>query len=236
MAAWKQAVRRLLVNYGIVVRRPGFKSAISGADWLRDAAALVATDSPRAFDIGANEGQTIDALWRAFLHPRITAFEPSPRTVATLQQTHGARATIEPIALSDTPGEAQFFVLPQNVYDSLLPTSRFDGSGNEAMTVPVDTIDRYCQAHQIETLDVLKVDAQGADLRVLQGASDLLRRRAARVVVAEAMIDRLYEGQATLVELLSYMSGHGYDFLGTYGQTYAYDRLSHCDLMWTAPR
>jgi FkbM family methyltransferase len=47
------------------------------------------------------------------------------------------------------------------------------------------TLDSYCREYAIAHIDLLKIDVEGAELEVLEGAADLLRRQAIRRIVFE---------------------------------------------------
>ena len=62
----------------------------------------------------------------------------------------------------------------------------------EVVPVQVDTIDHYCNTHNISRIDLLRFDAQGFDLAsmFLRGAEQMLRHKSIRLVTAvEASLD-----------------------------------------------
>src|SRR5918994_1153850 len=62
-------------------------------------------------------------------------------------------------------------------------------------TILVETmrLDRFCDAHSIERIDLVYLDVQGAELMVLRGAGDYLTRIGA--VWLEVGARELYDGQ-----------------------------------------
>lgn len=91
-----------------------------------------------------------------------------------------------PIALSSTVGEACLYVTNHLTCTSLYPPNtsylkRFAIIPNWfrldcSIEIETTTLDTYCQEEEIETLDFLQIDVQGADLHILEGASSLLER------------------------------------------------------------
>ncbi|MBE9225252.1 FkbM family methyltransferase [Phormidium sp. LEGE 05292] len=89
-----------------------------------------------------------------------------------------------PLALSDTVGEAILYVTKHPMCSSLFPPneaylSRFseliEYMGLDfTIDIETTTIDDFCQKEGITEIDFLKVDVQGADLKVLQGAKEIL--------------------------------------------------------------
>jgi hypothetical protein len=75
--------------------------------------------------------------------------------------------------------------------------------------VQATTLDEYCRSHQIDTIDFMKVDVEGAELMVLQGACDILARGRISVMQLELndALKRYGIQRSDIVELLG---RHGY--------------------------
>jgi FkbM family methyltransferase len=228
----KSVVRGLLAQFGYDVRHVGPRSTLTGADLLHDAITVLnGKQDPLIFDIGANIGQTIEELLATFKRPRIYSFEPSPTTFDTLRGKFGGRPdiTLENVAMGETGGTMPFHVTGNySVNDSLLKPVWSDG-GKE-VPVRVDTVDEYCQRHDIPAIDLLKIDTQGYDLNVLRGAERMLRQGRITVFYIEVMFRRMYEGQPGLVEFASFAQGVGYKPIGFYEHFYIDNELSHVNI------
>lgn len=225
----KTLARDVLATKGYVVRHVGARSQVAGVDLLHDARVLLNTEAPLVFDVGANVGQTIKEVRATFQRPRIIAFEPSPKSRAALSAFEGV--TVEKVALSDRQGIAQFYVSDEwPVNDSLLP-SRESGA-SRCIHVETDTVDAYCAEEGIAAIDLLKIDTQGNDLRVLRGARAMLAARRISVVACEAHFAPMYDGQPTLPELLAEMGQYAYAFMGLYDMQYWDNRLVSGNVLW----
>jgi hypothetical protein len=78
---------------------------------------------------------------------------------------------------------------------------------------PISRLDRVAEEFLGEAQNIfLKVDAQGFELQVLQGATDLLRRVVG--VQLELSLVPLYGGQPLFSELIDWMQGEGYKIWG----------------------
>jgi FkbM family methyltransferase len=103
---------------------------------------------------------------------------PSERVHGELvAATAGRGITCVRAACGDRPGAADLYVVEG--LDELSSLHRRDlashGMTMTALeTVDVTTVDAYCAAQGIERVDYLKVDAEGHDLAVLQGAAGML--------------------------------------------------------------
>jgi FkbM family methyltransferase len=228
----KEYLRWALYACGYAVRH--VRHGVGGIDLLHDADMLLGRKSdPLLFDVGANVGQTTLAMLHAFATPRIRAFEPSPATAATLRRAvaHRSEVVVESLALGDVVGTLPFHVTRDySVNDSLLRP--YSDDGGSVVEVPVETVDSYCAQHGLDVIDLLKIDAQGYDVHVLRGARGLLERRQIRLYCCEANFENLYDGQATLREILAFADEVGYRLVGFYQQTYANDRLSYLDALF----
>lgn len=114
------------------------------------------------------------------------------------------RVTLIEQALADTPGTAHLFSfagLPAG-HASLHDLGREDAA---PVAVGVTTVDAYLTAAGVERVDLLKVDAEGHEVAVFDGADGLLRREDAPVVVfevnREALTAREFDGNDVLAAL-----------------------------------
>ncbi|MFN3825222.1 MAG: FkbM family methyltransferase [Pseudorhodobacter sp.] len=159
----------------------------------------------RLADVGANPlgKPPYQGLLRAGL-AEVWAFEPNPAAFAQLTESDPAIHYL-PYAVG-RGGEADFHAYPASEMSSLYPLSRAAISylghfrrhlGTET-TSRIDTR-RLDDMAELPRLDLLKVDAQGAELAVLEGARDRLSEAVA--VVTEMRFYGLYEGEPALWEL-----------------------------------
>ncbi len=139
------------------------------------------------FDVGANRGDYCKLLAETFPQSKIFAFEPHPQTFRLLNETvegigHRDLTTIN-AALGASTGELSLFDYPDSdgsthatLCEDVLKLSS-DKQASSTM-VQVDTVDRFCQAHSIDHIDFLKIDTEGCDLSVVEGAKEMIARQA----------------------------------------------------------
>jgi FkbM family methyltransferase len=127
-------------------------------------------------DVGANVGAytLMFATWVGE-NGRVFAFEPAPdaceglRTHVRLNGFEG-RVTIIEAAVSASVGQAPFGVHPSGGASSLALSSLGDVP---QINVATETIDNVCRAHALIPT-VIKIDVEGSELQVLQGARNAL--------------------------------------------------------------
>jgi FkbM family methyltransferase len=184
------------------------------------------------FDVGANVGQTVTTIRRDYPRAKIHAFEPSPSTFARLRDNVGGHGdlTLVQAALGATVGRMDLHENAQSDMSSFLPTDR-DGWGEvlAKTSVAVDTVDNYCAVHDIEAIDVLKIDAQGFDLEVLRGAENMLREGRVGVIWMELIFADQYVGQADFGETYSHLRARGHRLVNLYAPSFRDGRLAWAD-------
>ncbi|MCW0391669.1 MULTISPECIES: FkbM family methyltransferase [Xanthomonas] len=125
-------------------------------------------------DIGAYRGDTVKKFRAAARHDyaAIHAFEPDPANFAALQHglgEDGGRTTLYNAAVADVAGTMAFDA--QGTMGS-----RLDGHGDARVDcVRLDDL--------VEHVSVLKMDVEGAEAKVLRGATELIRRCRPRMAI-----------------------------------------------------
>ncbi len=184
------AIRRLLLNAGWYVQRR--KNLPSGIDWALDFQRRVKGLSPTMiFDVGANVGQTTSWLRSEFPLATIHAFEPIPSTFKTLSHNVRTLANVElhQIACGAETRSTQVQAIPNNLQNSLTTGIFDDHPDAQPVDVEVRTIDGICTDLKIDRIDILKMDTEGYDLAVIDGATEMIRSGRVSAVVSEVTFD-----------------------------------------------
>ena len=199
-----------------------------GNDPLADVKTIIDTDIRCVFDVGAHIGQSAAMFSDAFPTARIHSFEPddeSYRQLRALVERCYPRVTPVHAAVGDRDSEARFFVNKFSQTNSLLKARRDGGQflvGTDGLdpiretNVPVRTLDQYCAECAVERIDFLKLDTQGYELRVLDGARGLLERRAIPVILLEVSFVPTYEHQPLFSEVYQYLYDRAYRLVWLY--------------------
>lgn len=128
-------------------------------------------------DCGANLGM-FSALASAKGASIVYAFEPLKRLAETsLAGTAKRNPNISVVncAVSDFIGTGEF-IIEQNIGGSgLREQSIAADHGNETITVDITTLDDFCSQNQIEKIDFIKCNIEGAERNMLRGAQNVLR-------------------------------------------------------------
>ncbi len=140
------------------------------------------------FDIGANIGWYSLHLSQREPQAKIYAFEPVPTTHQRLltnlaRNDAGARVTPVSDGLSDAPGAFDMFVPATSGSPAASLSELHPGEGNRRVSCRFTTLDKFIDDNEIEQLDFLKCDVEGAELRVLKGGVNSLARFKPAVVI-----------------------------------------------------
>jgi FkbM family methyltransferase len=165
------------------------------------------------YDVGANIGLYSRFILQCFKASQVFAFEPIEGNRRLLEENlrsggRSAQLTIVPCAVGDQDGAADF-----QIDDLTSNTGTLDavahGVASESRTqyglppavvkVPVVRLDTMIETQKAVPADVLKIDVEGAEAMVLDGAAHLLSTRKPRLVVelhgaeiARQVLDRLW--------------------------------------------
>ena len=135
---------------------------------------------------------------RAHPNGRVFAFEFEPENVEILQRTLSLnkhvneRIKLETRALWDVSGEVIAYRPGRGPATSLL-------SGEGDQSVKTVTLDEYVESICLSRVDFIKLDVEGAELRVLRGAEGTLRRFKPKLAIA------LYHRDEDFVEVPEYL-------------------------------
>jgi FkbM family methyltransferase len=196
-----------------------------GVDHLDDIYRIVGDPNKirEVFDVGANVGLTASTYAEAFPKSRVLAFEPVRGTFEMLAKNTRSNRRIVPnhCALGNFNGVTSCTLQGDSRNNSLLQglKDQLHANSNRSEEVQVFTLDSVKEKFGIGAIDLLKIDTEGFDLAVLEGASETLRRGEIKFIYCEFhnLLRRRSVAQlGSLVELAEFIGGHNYRFLTMY--------------------
>ena len=141
-----------------------------------------AAKAPVVLDIGANVGAFSRAFVKAGRRPGLVlAFEPSSYVFSILQIVTRRLHQVQchKIALSSAAGSVDLQT-PIKTSGSLRVGLSYIGAATDSNTltetVPAQRLDDFLADRQLDSIDVVKMDVEGAEQLVLDGAPNLLKR------------------------------------------------------------
>ncbi|TAH20522.1 MAG: FkbM family methyltransferase [Cytophagales bacterium] len=142
-------------------------------------ASLPKEDYKIMIDIGANCGHFSRFFADSFPHTNIFAVEPSPDLFPVIQENlKGKNFKLIPFALADTDGDMEFYISKNSQQASSLikeNVATFD-KNIQVLKVKTQRFQTFLSENQIEHIDVLKMDCQGAEYMILKNAEEVLAK------------------------------------------------------------
>jgi len=164
-------------------------------------------DGDIAFDIGSWHG-FFAGVMAAQGAREVHAFEPLPRNgerIAHLVRLNpGKKIVLHQVAVGDKEGEMELEILPE---DSMarLSESRFKrtASAGRAISVKLISIDQFVADGESPPPDVIKIDVEGAEMLVLNGARKTIEMHRPRLFI-EVHSSELLDDCERFFELVAY--------------------------------
>lgn len=210
----KAAVHRSFAAAGYRIKRVSVDTDAS----RQLACSLARFDVSVVFDIGANSGQFGRDLRQAGYRGRLVSFEPQAEPHAALVECarrNGRWQVHDRGALGDRDGTVDIHVAGNSLSSSILPmlplhSAAAAGSAYVGIEqAPVWRLDSVAAAYlAADDRPFLKLDAQGFEWAILDGAADLLPRVAG--VLCEVSLVPLYEGQRMWRETVERLQQAGF--------------------------
>ena len=172
---------------------PAGRLADSGEEWALNWCAAQSDPSLPfvVFDAGANNGHYAeDAIQMLGDRLQLHCFEPSPRTFRKLTEKLGtkAQALLLPFGLSDESCQLKLYSHLGGSAEASLTQRDLSHWGieqNIVETVELKRLDDYCTEQKIDSIDFLKLDVEGHELKALNGASRLISEKRIRFIQFE---------------------------------------------------
>lgn len=193
------------------------------------------------FDVGANVGAYTRKILERNPSANVHSFEPNPVAYEKLKQsTEGCDIKAVNLGMSDQEGE---LVLYDESSGGSSHASMYKGvieDVHEGRSVEINikltTLDQYCKQNDIRNIDLLKIDTEGNELKVLKGARKLIEEKKIGVIQLEfnemAVYSRYY-----LKDLIDSLEGYrpyrlvqngGFlleKYTPVYGEIFAYQNI-----------
>ncbi len=184
--------------------------------WIRQ---LGLSSAATVLDVGANHGDFAQAASAVFPSATVLLFEPLPsmqRHLSALIEGGKSRWRLMPNALGSEPGRFPLFVDESD--DAIGSFAGFTEEYLHAnpgarptreILCEVRTLDEVAGAEGIERIDLLKIDVEGFEFEVLQGATHSLQRTEA--IIVEVSLVRRTSGEVhPLVAMIDLLTRAGF--------------------------
>lgn len=180
----------------------------------------------QALDIGAYRGEFTNILKSVWPSCHVQQFEADKRNKQYLQSD----AVFE--VLGDTERTVELFTIDDSGWGSTTGTSVF----KENTEFYRDSKPQLRQMKQLDsfvtgTVDFIKIDTQGSELLILEGAKNLLKGRP-RFILLECSYVHYNEGAPLITDIFNYMNKINYAPVDLIDNSYINDRLIQSDWLF----
>lgn len=168
-------VRRLVsleLMFDTVVRNYSLITATNGERWLTE----LISEAPVVVDVGFHDGQSTTEILARRPNATVYGFDPSGfgRESYKARFAGDDRVVFFNVALSDAPGTLMFYDY-DNMCNSLVVRREMGDEKPRSYEVAVTTFDAVARRGRLPQVDLMKIDAEGYDLNVLEGAREALQ-------------------------------------------------------------
>ena len=80
--------------------------------------------------------------------------------------------------------------------------------------VNVDTLDNYCNEKNIDYIDILKIDTQGYEDKILEGCSELIKKNKIGIIITEIMFDNVYDKYFSFSDIEKFLIPNNFRMVG----------------------
>jgi FkbM family methyltransferase len=167
-------------------------------------------------DVGANIGYF--ALLSALLvgdAGKVVAIEANPKNVpllaANVALNSASQVAIEPIAVSDQPGQVVFWSHHSDSDGGIRAGRALGEELDNEFVVSAERLEVVAARQGLDRIKLLKIDTEGHELHVLQGFETYLARHAVDFIVCELNLPGLAERGVDQHQLRAYVSQFGYE-------------------------
>jgi len=187
------------------------------------------TRRPGVFlDLGANAGLFSFVVADRCPRTRVIAVEPHPRLATLLRRDaeelgarlarHGSRVEVVETALGASDGTVVFHQLCHDDISSLYPVP---GHAGRAVVTPLRRGDALLAALDVGTVELCKLDVEGAELAVLRGLEETLKHQRIRRLRMEINRERCAAAGHAPDDLVAALARHGYGLTPDSAAAYA---------------
>jgi len=154
------------------------------------------------FDIGANIGYYSLLASKRIGDGRIYAFEPVKQTFERLTKNvkinNFKNIKVNNLAVSNEEGTVDIYVANSKNTGTSSITNHMHFNGDK-QTVKSLTIDHFVKSNNIEAMDIVKIDVEGAEMMVIEGMEKSLRKFNP-IVMIELIDERLKAAGSSIKE------------------------------------
>ena len=187
-------------------------------------------------DVGANVGSFTREAAKNYPSAKVHAFEPIRSTYEELRRNTAnfTNVVTHQLAIGNKHGKQLVYLQNCSEWNSIADAVNRPRGGAVTETVQVNTLNQLAVEIGFTEISLLKTDTEGYDIKVLSGASELLRSGVIGFVLSEAVFDRADTGHTNFFDLYDLLLPFGFHVFAVYDQTILPEQrhAGYCNVMF----
>jgi len=195
------------------------------------------SENPVIFDVGGNRGQSIEAYLKIFNNPVIHSFEPVKTDFDLIYEKfkNNKNIFLNNFALGDKTEAKEFNITAQTWNSSFnkinsgkdwLKARTKETNTTEAgpivkdfyvtetQKVKVIRLDDYYKDNNIDKIDLLKIDTQGYEDKVLEGSLNTIKENKIKAIMTEIIFDDIYDKYFSFSDIEKFIVPNNFRMVG----------------------
>ena len=234
----KQLIKKYFERFGyeILKKEPTINSFAAQQKLLKSIV------NPVIFDVGAHHGQTALEYSNLFPLAKILSFEPFKDSFKILEANTPRIKNFNAynFALGNYDGISEMNINNSTATNSILSTDdkAYDLWGKNLLetqtkvAIEIVTLDSFIQKNSINRIDVLKLDTQGSEYLIIEGAKNAIKNNKIKLVYTEIITVPTYNKQKALDEILYLFRNHGFLLYNFYNPATINNKLMQLDAIF----
>ena len=220
----KVLVNKLLIAlFKIKIVKENSKLYLDYTDLNLNIKQIQDNQKPIIFDCGARDGSSVKRFKKLYPNSEIHCFEPVKTSIKKIQENYKNDNSIilNNCGVGDANEKKVFNEHEHNVgissfreikKDTAWAISRLKNAEKSPKKYEVNiiTLDKYCSENNINQINILKIDVQGYETNVLEGAKNLLKFSKIDLIEMELHHENLYNFENSYYELEKYLIPNNY--------------------------
>jgi len=187
--------------------------------------------NPLIIDVGGNKGKSIEKYLKIFDQPIIHSFEPIETDFEYMHDKFNKNENIilNNFALGDKIEEKNFNITinsGNSSFNQINPSTKwlkvrakqFKTTEKNYVTsiqrVKIKKLDDYIQKNNIDKVDLLKIDTQGYEDKVLKGAEKTIKNKKIKAIVTEIIFDNIYDKHFSFSDIEKFIVPYDFRMVG----------------------
>ena len=183
----------------------------------------------QVLEIGSRDGVEAIALSKYYSNAKVISFECNPDTFPLLEYNISDYPNISAyqIAISDIEGTIDFYKTVRgnpgssSIFKKSGQYDYIENFGQHKIQVASTTLKTFLDKNNIDQVDIIWVDLQGAELKAFSGMKEYLDN--VKVILTEVEYKEIYENQPLYGDLKDFLESKGFS---------EQHRTSECDNFW----